>query len=87
MFNGNLQGNGNGNYPLNPNISHLSQAQAQAQIHQNNNSNASALPPLVLNARLHELVIAGAGQNERLEPAIEHVIKLINYRTIQILFF
>ena len=36
-------------------------------------SSSSGLPPLLLNARLHELVIAGTGQNERLEPALEHV--------------
>lgn len=36
-------------------------------------SGSTGLPPLVLNSRLHELVIAGTGQNERLEPALEHV--------------
>ena len=36
-------------------------------------SGSTSLPSLILNARLHELVIAGTGQNERLEPALEHV--------------
>lgn len=39
-----------------------------------NSGSSAGLPPLLLNARLHELVIAGTGQNERLEPALEHVI-------------
>jgi hypothetical protein len=39
----------------------------------NSNTGTTGLPPLILNARLHELVIAGTGQNERLEPACEHV--------------
>lgn len=38
-----------------------------------NSGSSAGLPPLLLNARLHELVIAGTGQNERLEPALEHV--------------
>lgn len=38
-----------------------------------NTTNSNTLPPLILNARLHELVIAGTGQNERLEPTLEHV--------------
>ena len=51
------------------------QSQTQAPNFQNssNSSGSTALPPLVMNARLHELVIAGTGQNERLEPALEHV--------------
>lgn len=43
-----------------------------------NSGSSAGLPPLLLNARLHELVIAGTGQNERLEPALEHV----NYNEI-----
>ena len=39
----------------------------------NSTATSAGLPPLLLNARLHELVIAGTGQNERLEPALEHV--------------
>jgi hypothetical protein len=38
-----------------------------------NSGSSAGLPPLLLNTRLHELVIAGTGQNERLEPALEHV--------------
>ena len=38
-----------------------------------NSNGSTSLPPLVLNARLHELVISGTGQNERLEPALEQV--------------
>lgn len=50
------------------------QSQSQASAASTGNSNSSSgLPPLLLNARLHELVIAGTGQNERLEPALEHV--------------
>ena len=46
---------------------------SQAQNNSQSTSGSTSLPPLVLNARLHELVIAGTGQNERLEPALEQV--------------
>lgn len=48
-------------------------AQTSQNNNPQNNSSSNSLPPLVLNARLHELVIAGTGQNERLEPALEQV--------------
>jgi hypothetical protein len=47
--------------------------QNQQQQPSNQNTSSVGLPPLILNARLHELVLAGTGQNERLELALEHV--------------
>lgn len=53
---------------------HPNAASSSSQAQSSSGSNS--LPPLVLNARLHELVIAGTGQNERLEPALEQVKSL-----------
>ena len=61
------------------------QQQQQQQNHHNSHNSSVGLPPLLLGGRLHELVVAGTGQNERLEPALEHVImkcffaQLINF--------
>ena len=53
--------------------SHFNSATAGPSNQTGNSGSSAGLPPLLLNARLHELVIAGTGQNERLEPALEHV--------------
>ena len=60
-------------YGNNAASSHHPTASSQSQSQGQNGSGSNSLPSLLLNARLHELVIAGTGQNERLEPALEQV--------------
>lgn len=62
-----------GHHQSQQSASHSNAAAAGPSNQTGNSGSSSGLPPLLLNARLHELVIAGTGQNERLEPALEHV--------------
>lgn len=64
------------NHPNQPSqFQQINQSHSQQQQQQQSGHNSSTgLPPLLQSARLHELVVAGTGQNERLEPALEHVI-------------
>ncbi len=64
------------------------QQQQQQQGHGQSQVQGSSLPPLLQPGRLPELVMAGTGHNERIEGAVEHVLRnLLNRAAFTFILF